>query len=69
MEGHEPLIPRELHHYDLHVWLFKAMNGDADDDALWGGLFKATNRTVSCSGKSGYALMEGPPKLVSHPSH
>jgi hypothetical protein len=23
MEGHEPLMPRELHHYDLHVWLFK----------------------------------------------
>jgi hypothetical protein len=60
MEGHEPLIPRELHHYDLHVWLFKA-NPD--------GLFKATNRTVTCSGKSGYALMEGPPKLVSHPPH
>src|SRR2546428_713963 len=23
MEGHEPLLPKELHHYDLHVWLWK----------------------------------------------
>src|SRR3546814_9784681 len=23
MEGHEPLMPQELHHYDLHVWLFR----------------------------------------------
>jgi hypothetical protein len=42
MEGHEPLIPQALHHYDLHVWLFKS-NPD--------GLFKATNPTVTCAGK------------------
>jgi hypothetical protein len=23
MEGHEPLMPPGLHHYDLHVWLWK----------------------------------------------
>ena len=23
MEGHEPLMPAALHHYDLHVWLFE----------------------------------------------
>ena len=23
MEGHEPLLPKGLHHYDLHVWLWK----------------------------------------------
>jgi hypothetical protein len=23
MEGHEPLQPQGLHHYDLHVWLWK----------------------------------------------
>ena len=23
MEGHHPLMPRDLHHYDLHVWLWK----------------------------------------------
>jgi hypothetical protein len=60
MEGHEPLIPAELHHYDLHVWLFKS-NPD--------GLFKATNPAVGCTGKSGYAIMEEQPKQVAHPAH
>jgi hypothetical protein len=60
MEGHEPLIPAELHHYDLHVWLFKE-NPD--------GMFKATNKTVSCAGKSGYFIMETAPKAVPHPTH
>ena len=23
MHGHEPLMPKDLHHYDLHVWLWK----------------------------------------------
>ncbi len=23
MEGHFPVLPLELHHYDLHVWLYK----------------------------------------------
>lgn len=59
MEGHEPLIPKELHHYDLHVWLFKP-NPE--------GLFKATNPAVRCTGNSGYALMEEAPKAVSHPA-
>jgi hypothetical protein len=58
MEGHEPLIPAELHHYDLHVWVFKP-NPE--------GMFNATNPTVKCAGKSGYALMETPPKHVAHP--
>lgn len=58
MEGHEPLMPAGLHHYDLHVWAFKA-NPD--------GLFKATNPTVSCAGKSGYTLREEPTKHVAHP--
>ena len=34
MEGHEPLIPKEFHHYDLHAWLFK-------DNPL--GMFAPTN--------------------------
>jgi hypothetical protein len=58
MEGHEPLMPASLHHYDLHVWAFKE-NPD--------GMFKATNPTVTCAGKGGYALMEEPPKHVGHP--
>ncbi len=50
MEGHEPLIPRELHHYDLHVWLFKPNPA---------GMFNVTNPDVSCHGH-GYALLEQP---------
>jgi len=56
MEGHEPLMPRELHHYDLHVSLFK------ENPA---GLFTATNPSVGCAGQ-GYALMEAPPPVVPH---
>ena len=58
MEGHEPLMPSDLHHYDLHVWLFKEKPE---------GMFNSTNPTVTCAEKSGYALMEEPPKLVPHP--
>lgn len=57
MEGHEPLIPKELHHYDLHVWLFK-------DNPL--GMFAAVNPTVRCDGHD-YALLEEPPTMVDHP--
>lgn len=56
MEGHEPLMPRGLHHYDLHVWLFK------DNPA---GLFHWTNPTVGCAGHP-YALMEHPTATVPH---
>lgn len=55
MEGHEPLLPRDLHHYDLHVWLWK------ENPA---GMFNVTNPSVTCAGKSGYALLEEPPKMV-----
>jgi hypothetical protein len=57
MEGHEPLMPRALHHYDLHVWLFK------ENPA---GLFNAINPNVGCAGH-GYALMEHPTAIVPHP--
>ncbi len=59
MEGHEPLMPRELHHYDLHVWLFK------DNPA---GLFHWTNPSVGCAGHP-YALMEHPTATVAHHHH
>lgn len=55
MEGHEPLMPKELHHYDLHVWLFKE-NPD--------GVFHHTNPNVSCDNGSPYAMMEEPPATV-----
>jgi len=58
MAGHEPLMPDALHHYDLHVWLFKE-NPD--------GLFAVTNPNVGCGGYA-YAVMEGPPAIVPHPA-
>jgi hypothetical protein len=45
MEGHPPIMPPELHHYDLHVWLWK--NNPA-------GVFSPTNPAVSCP-KGGYS--------------
>lgn len=57
MEGHEPLIPREFHHYDQHVWLFK------DNPE---GMFSATNPNVSCEDAE-FSLLEKPTKLVLAP--
>jgi hypothetical protein len=56
MEGHEPLLPAGLHHYDLHVWLFKPNPA---------GVFNAVNPHVKCP-KTGYTFMEHPPKSVPH---
>lgn len=39
MAGHEPIMPAELVHYDLHVWLWK----DNPD-----GMFAPANRNVQC---------------------
>ena len=57
MEGHEPLIPREYVHYDLHAWLFK-------DNPL--GIFAPTNPNVSCK-DSDFALLEEPTKMMPGP--
>jgi len=59
MEGHEPLMPASLHHYELHVWLWK------ENPA---GLFNAINPTVGCAGHP-YALMEQPAAIVPHHRH
>lgn len=56
MAGHEPLMPDELHHYDLHVWLFK------ENPA---GIFAATNPDVSCANYA-YSFLEVPPVEVVH---
>ncbi len=56
MAGHEPLMPDALHHYDLHVWLFK------ENPA---GLFAAINPNVGCAGHP-YAVMEQPTAIVPH---
>jgi len=57
MEGHEPLIPQAVTHYDLHAWLFK-------DNPR--GMFAPTNPDVVCEGKP-FAILEQPTKLVPEP--
>jgi hypothetical protein len=57
MEGHEPLIPKEFVHYDLHAWLFKR-------NPL--GMFAPTNPNVSCAG-SDFSLLEKPTKMMAGP--
>jgi hypothetical protein len=57
MEGHEPLIPKDYVHYDLHMWLFKP-------NPL--GLFAPTNPDVNCT-DSDFALLETPTKHVHGP--
>jgi hypothetical protein len=57
MEGHEPLIPKQYVHYDLHAWLFK-------DNPL--GMFTPTNPNVSCDGYD-FSLLEMPTKVMRGP--
>lgn len=56
MEGHAPLLPKELTHYDLHVWLYK------DNPA---GLFSPTNPNVKCP-EGPYTLHMEAPVYVEH---
>lgn len=47
MDGHAPIMPASLRHYDLHVWLFKT-------NPL--GMFSPVNPDVKCTGyKFGHA--------------
>lgn len=55
MEGHEPLMPKQLQHYDLHVWLWK------DNPS---GVFAPTNPKLSCP-KGLYTLEETAPRLIA----
>lgn len=58
MEGHQPLMPAGLHHYDLHVWLWKT-NPE--------GVYSPTNPAVKCP-TTGYSFAEEAPKMVhKHP--
>lgn len=59
MAGHEPLMPDGLHHYDLHVWLWKT-------NPL--GMYAPTNPAVTCPA-SAYSFAEAAPKLVSDEAH
>lgn len=54
MEGHAPVLPAELHHWDLHVWLWKANPN---------GLMHPTNSTIKCP-KSPYSFHEMGTKMV-----
>jgi hypothetical protein len=50
MDGHEPIIPASLRHYDLHVWLWKTNPK---------GMFVATNSAVKCAAGSPYTVAMG----------
>ena len=56
MEGHAPIMPPELHHWDLHIWLWQ--NNPA-------GMFSPTNPSVSCPPGARYTVRGGPPKIVT----
>jgi len=45
MDGHEPVLPASLKHYDLHVWLWKPNPK---------GVFTSTNSAVKCEAGSPY---------------
>ena len=54
MEGHAPVLPAELHHWDLHVWLWKTNPN---------GLMHPTNSTIACP-ESAYTFHEMSTKMV-----
>jgi hypothetical protein len=45
MDGHEPIMPKEARHYDLHVWFYK-------DNPK--GIFVSTNSAVKCPAGGSY---------------
>ncbi len=50
MDGHEPIMPASLRHYDLHVWLWK-------DNPR--GVFTSTNSKVKCKPRAAYTVAIG----------
>jgi len=56
MEGHMPIMAPELHHWDLHVWLWKDNPN---------GMFSPTNSAVKCPKTGyGYSFQDEAPKMV-----
>ncbi len=55
MEGHAPVMPAELHHWDLHVWLWKANPN---------GLMDPTNSTIKCP-ENPYTFHERAVRMVA----
>ena len=45
MDGHQPIMPKGLRHYDLHAWLWKSNPK---------GVFTSTNAAVKCPAGSPY---------------
>lgn len=50
MDGHEPIMPTSLRHYDLHVWLWK-------DNPR--GMFTSTNAALKCAPGAPYTVALG----------
>jgi len=50
MDGHEPIMPTTLRHYDLHVWLWK--NNPR-------GMFTSTNAALKCTPGAAYTIAIG----------
>lgn len=50
MDGHEPIMPASLRHYDLHVWLWK-------DNPR--GMFTSTNAALKCAPGASYTVAIG----------
>jgi len=55
MEGHAPIMSADMHHWDMHVWLWK--NNPA-------GMFSPTNPTVHCPDGQPYSFHGEPPHMV-----
>lgn len=55
MEGHHPIMSPELHHWDLHVWLWK------ENPA---GIFSPTNPAIRCPNRP-YTVQEAAPRMVA----
>jgi hypothetical protein len=56
MEGHDPIMPAGLHHWDLHVWLWRENPS---------GVFSPTNPRVTCPRTGyGYSFDDAPPRIV-----
>jgi hypothetical protein len=53
MMGHYPVMPAQLTHYDLHVWLWKKNSS---------GMFSPTNPDVKCP-TTGYSYHDATPKM------
>ena len=56
MDGHPPIMPTSLTHWDLHVWLWKANPA---------GTFNSTNPSLKCPAK-GYTVTGSAPHMVEH---